>query len=430
MYLKKKIILLVAFFSLISFISCETPTNYQNETTTYNKSIKLDNKNKNNNVSSIKILNEDRDIAQREFLNIVLMLPLSGKHYQIGKSLLNSAQLAVEKKNNKKIIFTIIDTGDEERLLSRLYNILEDDIDIVIGPVFSEKVNQVREITKNKDIPIIALSNNSGIQDDGLYVFGLTLEDEIKELLKYSIKRNLKRYAVLVPRNEFGSRVEREIKEFQSKNNLSSFIFTFYNPKSPDFYDVSKSVSNFEARKTNLEKKIRQLEKENSEKAKEELKKLKKLDTYGELNFEALIIFAQNFQEVSNFSSILPYYDVDPKKVQYIGSSLWATNLALKEPGLKNGYFTSLDIDNRRKFEDMYSEIFDSKPHSLAALSYDIIGLISNLHQETNNFTTEKLHNTNGFIGVNGWFKMTSNGNVSRQPKIYKIQNQKFSLLD
>ena len=60
------------------------------------------------------------------------------------------------------------------------------------------------------------------------------------------------------------------------------------------------------------------MEKENSEKAKEELKKLKKLDTYGELNFEALIIFAQNFQEVSNFSSILPYYDVDPKKVQYM----------------------------------------------------------------------------------------------------------------
>ena len=79
------------------------------------------------------------------------------------------------------------------------------------------------------------------------------------------------------------------------------------------------------------------MEKENSEKAKEELKKLKKLDTYGELNFEALIIFAQNFQEVSNFSSILPYYDVDPKKVQYIGSSLWAKNLSLKEPGLDNG---------------------------------------------------------------------------------------------
>ncbi len=430
MYPKKKFILLITVFTFIGFLSCETPTNYQNETTTFNKSIKLDNKNINNNSLSSQILNEEKNTAQREFLNIVLMLPLSGKHYQIGKSLLNSAQLAVEKKNNKKIIFTIIDTGDDEQLLSQLYSVLENDIDIIIGPVFSDKVNQVREVTKNKDIPIVTFSNNSKIQDNRLYVFGLKLEDELKELLTYSIKRNLKKYAVLVPRNEFGSRVEKEIKQFQSKNNLSTFNFTFYNPNSPDFYDVSKDVSNFEERKANLEKKIKQLEKENSEKAKEELKKLKKLDTYGELNFEALIIFAQNFQEVSNFSSILPYYDVDPKKIQYIGSSLWAKNLSLKEPGLDNGYFAALDIDNRRKFEDMYLEIFNSKPHSLAALSYDIVGLISNLHQDKNNFTIETLHNSNGFIGINGWFKMTSNGNVSRQPKIYKIKNQKFSLLN
>ena len=173
MYLKKKIVLLIAVFIFIGFISCETPTNYQNETTTYNKSIKLDNKNINNNSLSAQILNEEKDTAQREFLNIVLMLPLSGKHYQIGKSLLNSAQLAVEKKNNKKIVFTIIDTGDEEQLLSQLYSVLEDDIDIIIGPVFSDKVNQVREITKNKDIPIVAFSNNSKIQDNKLYVLSL-----------------------------------------------------------------------------------------------------------------------------------------------------------------------------------------------------------------------------------------------------------------
>ena len=430
MYLKKKFILLIAVFTFIGFLSCETPHNHPNETTTYNKSIKLDNKNINNNSLSSQILNEKKDTAQREFLNIVLMLPLSGKHYQIGKSLLNSAQLAVEKKNNKKIVFTIIDTGDEEQLLYQLYNVLEDDIDIIIGPVFSDKVIQVREVSKNKGIPIVAFSNNSKIQDNRLYVFGLKLEDEIKELLTYSIKRNLKKYAVLVPRNEFGSRVEKEIRQFQSENNFSTFNFTFYNPNSPDFYDVSKNVSNFEERKANLEKKIKQLEKENSEKAKEELKKLKKLDTYGELNFEALLIFAQNFQEVSNFSSILPYYDVDPKKIQFIGSSLWTKNLALKEPGLDNGYFTSLNIDNRKKFEDEYLKIFKSKPHSLATLSYDIVGLISNLHNNESYFSTQKLHNPNGFIGINGWFKMMPSGKVLRQPNIYKIKNQKFVLLN
>ena len=58
MYLKKKFILLIAVFTFIGFQGCETPNNNQNETTTYNKSIKLDNKNINNNSLSSQILNE------------------------------------------------------------------------------------------------------------------------------------------------------------------------------------------------------------------------------------------------------------------------------------------------------------------------------------------------------------------------------------
>ena len=68
MYLKKKIVLLIAVFIFIGFISCETPTNYQNETTTYNKSIKLDNENINNNSLSSQILNEKKIMFKVNFL--------------------------------------------------------------------------------------------------------------------------------------------------------------------------------------------------------------------------------------------------------------------------------------------------------------------------------------------------------------------------
>ena len=41
------------------------------------------------------------------------MLPLTGKHYQIGNSLLNASQLALNKTQNKNIKFIIQDTGNE-----------------------------------------------------------------------------------------------------------------------------------------------------------------------------------------------------------------------------------------------------------------------------------------------------------------------------
>ena len=142
------------------------------------------------------------------------------------------------------------------------------------------------------------------------------------------------------------------------------------------------------------------------------------------------MIFTQNFEELSNLSSILPYYDVDPKIVQYMGNTVWAKNLALKEPGLARGYFTSLNLSNRKRFEEDYINLFKSKPHELATLSYDIVGLISKLHTRESAFNTRKIFANAGFIGIDGWFKITPEGKVLRKPNIYKIKDQSFILLN
>ena len=413
------------------FISCETSTSVQTNTVTQNQSLIISNTKETQEIITTDLNGGGSESTKNKIIiEIGLMLPLSGKHYLLGRSLLNAAQLGLEKTNQKNIIFYVIDTGNEEILLGEIYRLLEKDVDIFIGPIFTDKIIQVHEIVKAKNIPMITLSNNSILEELGISVFGLTLEDEINTLLNYSIKNNLNRYAAIIPENEYGRRVEKESEIFRLKNNLSAFKYVFYNPKSPDFYDISKKISNYEKRKINLEEKINELEDENSDQAIKELKTLYRLDTYGELDFEALLIFTQSFDELSNLSSILPYYDVDPKKIQYIGNSLWAQNSSLKEPGLDNSYFTSLDINNKKKFEEEYFNFFRSQPHSIATLVYDIVGLISKLHSEEKVFKIDRLYTNSGFIGVNGWFKMIANGKVLRSPNIYKIKNQKFILLD
>ncbi len=52
----------------------------------------------------------------------------------------------------------------------------------------------------------------------------------------------------------------------------------------------------------------------NAESSKKEIKHLKNLDTFGDLPFDSLFIGVENFKQLSMISSILPYYDVDPKK--------------------------------------------------------------------------------------------------------------------
>ena len=77
-----------------------------------------------------------------------------------------------------------------------------------------------------------------------------------------------------------------------------------------------------------------------------------------------------------------------------------------------------------------YISVFDSKPHALATLTYDIVGLISSLHSEEDSFTVDKLYNSQGFVGIDGWFKILPDGKVLRKPKIYRINNKNFNFLN
>ena len=427
MFIKKLIRITIALSLFTILINCESGQKNQSENFYYNQSLNK------KNVTQKDLSKDLDDVStvskgikkEKGLLNIGLLLPLSGANYQIGVSLLNSAQLALEKTSNNNLIFHVADMGDPEKVLQNLYIILQNDIDLIIGPVFSNNIAKVKNILKENNLTAITLSNNSLMEDNNTFVFGLTLQDEINALLEYSNKNSLSKYVVILPDGTFGYTVKNEIDAFKSKNESKDFRFVYYNSQSPDFYAISKSVSRYEERKINLEKQIQLLEKLNTDVAKRELKRLKKLDTYGELDFDAILIFAEKFSDISNLSSILPYYDVDPKKIQYMSNSILAKDMALKEPGLDNAFFTSLEINNKKKFDEEYFSLFNHKPHKLSTLSYDIVGLISKMNAEEKNIKSifdQKAE----FIGINGWFKFSTNGKVYRKPDIYKINKERF----
>ena len=123
---------------------------------------------------------------------------MSGEFYQIGKSLLDSAQLALEETNNENLEFYIVDTGEENQLYKNLSYLISNDVDLILGTVFTKTVIKVKEYLGDQIIPIITFSNNSDVSDRDVYVFGLTIEDELKKIYEYSIDRGIDKFAVIV----------------------------------------------------------------------------------------------------------------------------------------------------------------------------------------------------------------------------------------
>jgi len=125
-------------------------------------------------------------------------------------------------------------------------------------------------------------------------------------------------------------------------------------------------------------------------------------------------------------ASILPYYDVDPKEVLYIGNSLWSHNIALKEPALEKGIFPDFSKINYTDYDEEYFKTFNQRPHKISSIAYDLIGLLSSLQTNNKDITIINITNNSGFLGTNGLFRFNKDGNVERSLSIYQIKNQQI----
>ena len=430
--LKNNIIIFIIFISLI-LIGCEA-TQVQTKTITLKTIQTSENISKKNKAEIKKTIEETTPEATLESTNEIktktlkvgIMLPLTGKHYQIGNSLLNASQLALNKTQNKNIKFFVRDTGDEEDITKNFYSLLNEEIDIILGPIFSKNILIIKPLARDENIQIITFSNNSKVMQNNLYIFGLTIEDEIRSILEYSTKSQNKKLAAILPDNEYGKRIKNEITKFHNNKSSQLVKIIMYNPSDPDFYEISKNISEYEQRKINLGLKIKELEALNTEKSKKEIERLKNLDTFGDLPFDSLFIGVENFKQLSMISSILPYYDVDPKKIQYLGNSVWNKDSIIKEPGLNNSLFTSLNRESAENFKQEYLEMFNQKPHPIASLAYDAVGLVISLNENKKPLNASSLTSKNGFIGINGTFRFLLNGNIERKPSIYRVKNEKI----
>ena len=417
-HIKKKItktLYLIIFSSLI-ILSCQTT---QSTTKVLN------------NNSNIEKTLSDFPITKTEFeeneeIRVGLLLPMKGQNYRIGKSLLNAIHLALYKTQNKNIKIFVRDTSSIEGVTKAYYEFLDLNIDIILGPVFSDKVNELKSLSSGNKIQTITFSNNLNIANQNIFISGLTLKDEIKSIINYAENNNLKKFAIIAPENIYGNTIIQNFEYSTLNKDISILSKVFFDPKNPDFYEVAKLISDYENRSQNLLDKIELLKKENSERSKKEIKALQRNDTYGDLQFDSLYIAVESFQQLSLLSSTLPYYDVDPKKIQYFGTSLWNKDAIIKEPGLNNSIFVSLEKDKTKIFNDLYQTLYNEVPHPIAIYGFDAVGIISSLNNQNLKINKANILSEMGFSGLTGMFKFKEDGVVERKLALYRIKNEKI----
>tara|TARA_B100000989_G_C19523570_1_gene465570 strand:+ start:1113 stop:2264 length:1152 start_codon:yes stop_codon:yes gene_type:complete len=354
-----------------------------------------------------------------EKIKVGLIVPLSGEYSYIGKSIIKSTRMALNKINDDRISLIPRDTKanpiDTLRVSKELQN---SGVKIIIGPVFNESNKYLDELN---DLTFLSFTNKIRNNPSNIISGGVNAISQVNTIKKYLNENNLKNTIFLIPETDYKKEIEEAIK----KSNLllkEKFIYS----KDPTLLTKQiEDLTRYQQRKQNLEDEIKRIEKSNSFNKNKKIDALKKKDTLGFINFDSVII-ADFSESLKSVATSLLYTDVSSKRIKYITLNQWFDESLLKETSLHPIYFPSINRENFKIFQDEYFNNFKKIPNQISFLSYDLVGLVYYLLINNDFKTDENLFfKKNKFKGKIGIFEINRK-TITHQLNFYSIEEKNF----
>ena len=354
-----------------------------------------------------------------EKIKIGLLLPLSGKQSDIGKSILQSVRLAINKIDNQNIEIIPKNTkNDPLETLAAAKELRLEGIKIVIGPIFNNNLIYLDELD---EMIFLSLTNKNIKNPKNIISAGINASSQIKTIMKFKKMNSINKTIFLIPNSDFREEIENAIS--QSKIKLKYIHIYETNPT--ELTKQIEEITMYKIRKQNVLDEIKRLEDSNEKNKEWKINNLKKRDTLGGINFDSVIV--SDFEEglKSVFTSFL-YTDVSPKRIHYITLNQWFDESFLKDESLQPLYFPSINKENYDEFIDEYQKIYKKYPNQLSFLSYDIMGLVYYLIYQNKFKIDEKIfYKKNKFKGKVGIFEINKN-RINHVLNFYKVENKEF----
>ena len=358
-------------------------------------------------------------LQAQEEIKIGLLVPLSGKQSDIGKSIMQSVRLAINKIDNPNIKILPKDTkNDPVKTLAAAKELEREGVKIVIGPIFNNNLIYLDEL---KEMIFLSLTNKNINNPKNVISAGINASSQIKTIMKFKEMNNINKTIFLIPNSNFQEEVEEAIS--QSKIKLKHVHIYETNPM--ELTKQIEKITMYQIRKQNLIDEIKRLEDSNEKNKEWKINNLKKRDTLGGINFDSVIV--SDFEEglKSVFTSLL-YTDVSPQRIYYITLNQWFDESFLKEESLQPLYFPSINKENYNEFIDNYKRIYNEYPNQLSFLSYDLMGLVYYLIYQNEFKIDEKIfYKKNQFKGKVGIFEINKN-RINHVLNFYKVENKEF----
>ena len=352
-------------------------------------------------------------MAGRDIKRLAILLPLSAKSARLREeaaSMLQAAELATFDRSESDVLLIALDTGGTEKGASSATRAaINSGADVILGPILASSVKASSREARRSNTPVIAFSTDQTAAGRGTYLLSFPPEAEVKRIVDYAASSGTTRFAFLGPQSPYGSRVKGAYETAVRANSGEITASETYSGNSIDvMQDPAKRLAAFH------------------HKGEEEAKAN---DGLTPMSYEAIIL-PEGGTALRSLAPLLPYYDVDPGDVQFLGTGLWKNDDTVREPALNGGIFAGPDQKAKDAFTTNYDRSFGEEPSRLASLAYDAVRIGAFVADGDPRGRLARTEDPNGFYGVDGLVRFNTDGTPDRGLAIYQIRNGRFVVID
>ena len=333
---------------------------------------------------------------------VALLVPhgsASLQEQQLARDLESAARLAVSDLAGVKIDLRVYGTaGQPAQAQAAALNAVADGARIIVGPLHAESANAVAVAVANKNVNVLAFSNNPTIAGGNLFILGQTFQTTANRLASFATRQGKSRI-MAVYSNNLAGQLGRAAIEQAVRDNGATLAGSIG-------YDFSQQGV---------------------------IGAIPAIRTAAETNAaDAIFMTANTAGALPLFSQMLPESGLGPDRIQYIGLARWDTpRQTLDLPGVQGGWFALPDPQRTAQFNTRFQTANGNAPHPIAGLAYDGIAAVGALvkSNQRDALSRNALTQSAGFQGVNGVFRLRADGSNERGLAVATIQNKQVVIL-
>lgn len=132
--------------------------------------------------------------AAKADLTAALLIPQTGPHAALGRSMERAAMLA--QATNAQSSLVVFDTGGTPEGAAAAASLaLKKRASVILGPLMAGEVPGVAAAVGGT-VPVISFSNDANLRESGAFLLGITARQSVRAILQYASDRGIRRVAV------------------------------------------------------------------------------------------------------------------------------------------------------------------------------------------------------------------------------------------